>query len=73
MNNSFIKQCLFILNDEEIKIHIKNIIKPILQPLISLLIKEIYPYIFISLIFVFISFLLHLGIFILLVRNKSII
>ena len=73
MNNSFIKQCLIILNDDEIKLNIKNILKPILQPLINLLLKEIYPYIYISLVFVFISFLLHLGIFILLIRNKSII
>ena len=35
------------------------------------LLKEIYPYIYLSLVFVFISFLLHLGIFILLLRNKS--
>jgi hypothetical protein len=73
MNNSFIKQCLIILNDDEIKLNIKNILKPVLQPLINLLLKEIYPYIYISLVFVFISFLLHLGIFILLIRNKSII
>ena len=40
---------------------------------IDMLIKEIYPYIFLSIIFVFISFLLILGIFILLLRNKILI
>lgn len=72
MDNNFIKECLIILKDEEIKHNIKNAIYPIFEPIISLIFKEIYPYIYLSLIFVFISFLLHLGIFILLVRNKSI-
>ena len=39
----------------------------------QVVLKEINPYIYLSLIFVFISFLLHLGIFILLLRNKSFI
>ena len=72
MDNNFIKHCLIILNDEEIKLNIKNTIYPIFEPLISLIFKEIYPYIYLSLVFVFISFLLHLGIFILLIRDKSI-
>lgn len=72
MDNNFIKQCLIILKDEEVKYNIKNTIYPIFQPIISIIFKEIYPYIYLSLIFVFISFLLHLGIFILLLRNKSI-
>ena len=71
MDNNFIKQCLVILKDEEIKYNIKNAIYPFFEPLINLIFKEIYPYIYLSLVFVFISFLLHLGIFILLVRNKS--
>ena len=72
MDKNFIKQCLIILKDEEIKYNIKSVIYPIFEPLINLIFKELYPYIYLSLIFVFISFLLHLGIFILLVRNKSI-
>ena len=38
--------------------------------LIELLLKDIYPYIYLSIIFVIISFLLILGIFVLLMRNK---
>jgi len=40
--------------------------------LIDMLIQDIYPYIFLSIIFVIISFLLILGIFILLLQNKKI-
>lgn len=70
MDNNFIKQCIFILKDEDIKYNLKTALYPIFEPLITLIFKEIYPYIYLSLIFIFISFLLHLGIFILLVRNK---
>ena len=44
MDNNFIKHCLIILNDEEIKLNIKNTIYPIFEPLISLIFKEIYPW-----------------------------
>ena len=39
----------------------------------EMFLKEIYPYIYLSMIFVIISFLLILGIFILLMRNKMLI
>ena len=52
---------------------VKDEFKELMRPLIDMLIKEIYPYIFLSIIFVFISFLLILGIFILLLRNKILI
>jgi len=38
--------------------------------MIDLILQELYPYIFLSIVFVFISFLLILGIFVLLLRNK---
>jgi len=41
--------------------------------MIDLILEELYPYIFLSIVFVFISFLLILGIFILLMRNKMLI
>ena len=50
---------------------VKNELKNLMTPLIELILIEIYPYIYLSLIFVIISFLLHLGIFILLFRSKS--
>ena len=62
-----VEQCLEILKREDVKEEIKSVIKP----MISLLLQEIYPYIFISLIFVLISFLLILGIFVFLPRIKK--
>lgn len=61
-----VQECLEILGREDVKDEIKNITKP----LIDIILKEIYPYIYISIIFVLISFLLILGIFVLLMRNK---
>jgi|TARA_B110000211_G_scaffold222687_1_gene271661 hypothetical protein len=61
-----IKECINVLHKDEVKKEFKELMKPLL----SMLIQEIYPYIFLSIIFVFISFLLLLGIFILLLRNK---
>ena len=66
IKETIVNECLNVLNREDVKKELKNIMKP----LIDMLIKEIYPYIFLSIIFVFISFLLILGIFILLLRNK---
>jgi len=71
MKDIFLNECLLLLKREDIKQNIKECIYPIIQPIVSILLKEINPYIYLSLIFVFISFLLHLGIFILLLRNKS--
>lgn len=64
--STLINQCLNILKREDVKAEIKNLI----TPLVDMILIEIYPYIYLSLIFVLISFLLHLGIFILLLRNK---
>ena len=61
-----VQECLEILGRDDVNSEIKNIT----QPLIDIILKEIYPYIYISIIFVFISFLLILGIFIILMRNK---
>ena len=61
------EQCLQFIKREDVKAEIKNLFSPILE----LILIQIYPYIYLSLIFVIISFLLHLGIFILLLRNKS--
>lgn len=71
MKNNFVKDCLEILKREDIKSNIKEAINPIIEPIVSILLKEFYPYIYLSLVFVFISFLLHLGIFYLLLKNKN--
>ena len=67
MNDTFIKQCIEIIHREDVKKELKELIKPI----INIIFYEIYPYIYLSLIFVIISFLLILGIFILLIRNNN--
>ena len=66
IKETIVNECLNVLHRDEVKAEFKNLMKP----LIDMLIKEIYPYIFLSIIFVFISFLLILGIFILLLRSK---
>jgi hypothetical protein len=68
MKESIINECLLILKRNDVKEELKNL----LSPLINLILVQINPYIYLSLIFVIISFLLHLGIFVLLLRNKSI-
>lgn len=67
MKEGIILLCLEILRRPDVKIELKNLMTPIIE----LILNELYPYIYLSLIFVIISFLLHLGIFILLFRNKS--
>lgn len=62
-----ISECVEIIKREDVKQEIKAIFSPI----IDLILQEIYPYIFLSMIFVLISFLLILGIFILLLRNNK--
>lgn len=71
MKQNFIEQCLFLLNKKEIKEQIKEIFNPFLQMITKTLLHQIYPYIYLSLIFVIVSFILHLGIFILLFRNNK--
>jgi hypothetical protein len=67
MKEAIIEQCLQILKRDDVKTELKHL----MTPLIDLILSEIYPYIYLSLIFVIISFLLHLGIFILLLRTKT--
>ena len=67
IKETIINECLELLGREDIKDEIKQLFMPI----IDVLLKEIYPYIFLSMIFVIISFLLILGIFILLLRNNK--
>ena len=71
MKENFLEQCLFLLNKKEIKEQINEILNPFLQIITKTLLNEIYPYIYLSLIFVIVSFILHLGIFILLFRNNK--
>ena len=45
-------------------------VKEILRPFVTILFQEFYPYIYISILLVAVSFFLLLGIFFLLMRNK---
>ena len=64
---NIIKRCISILQREDVKHELNKLITPILE----VILERLNPYIYISLIFVMISFLLHLGIFVLLFRNKT--
>ncbi len=67
LKDGFIQQCLDILKRKDVKEELKRL----MRPMIDMILHEIYPYIFLSIIFVFISFLLILGIFILLLRTRT--
>lgn len=69
IKDTFVQQCFEILKRPDVKKEVNNFVKPV----INLMLQEIYPYIYLSLIFVTISFLLILGIFILLLRNNLIL
>jgi hypothetical protein len=69
IKDTLIEQCLDILKRDDVK----NELKQLMKPMIDLILQELYPYIFLSIVFVFISFLLILGIFVLLLRNKLLI
>lgn len=69
LKNKIIEECLNTLKREDVKEEIKDLMKPV----IDMVLKEIYPYIYLSIIFVIISFLLILGIFLILVRSKFIL
>ena len=67
MNEKFIEKCIELLRRDDIKKEIRGFIRPI----IDLILQELYPYIYLSILFVLISFLLILGIFLLLLRKKN--
>ncbi|RZD39286.1 MAG: hypothetical protein CXT73_07820 [Methanobacteriota archaeon] len=67
MKQMIINQCLEILSREDIKIQMKQMFIPVIQSLLD----EMYPYIYLSILFVIICFILILGNFILLLRYKK--
>ena len=69
IKEKILNECLNVFKGEDVKDEIKEIMKPV----IDMFLKEIYPYIYLSLIFVIISFLLILGIFLILVRTKTLL
>lgn len=71
----FINECLLLFERDDIKLNIKNAISPFINPISSHVLNVIMPYIYICLLLVIVSFILHLGIFIMLARlfKKSLI
>mgnify|MGYP000988173308 CR=1 FL=1 len=66
LKKTIIDECLSLLKRDDVKHDLKELMKPV----IDMIILQLYPYIFLSIIFCSISFLLILGIFILLLRYK---
>ena len=66
IKEKFINEFFTILKQDNVKDEFKQLIKPIIQ----MILQEIYPYIFLSLTFVFISFILTLAIFTILLKIK---
>ena len=60
MNEKFIEKCVQILAREDVKQEMKILFKP----LVSLIVQELYPYIYLSLLFVIISFHYSFSLFI---------
>jgi hypothetical protein len=67
IKNTLIKECMDVLKREDVKKEFKTFMTPI----IDLILIEINPYLYLCMMFVLLSFFLHLGIFVLLLRNKS--
>ena len=68
MGNNIFDEFLEIFKKDEMKKEIRKLC----VPLIELVIQELYPYIYLSILFVIISFFLILGIFILLLKSQKI-
>lgn len=66
IKDQFIHECLHVLKREDIKKELRNITKPWMD----IILQDIYPYIFLSLLFVIMSFLLILAIFFILLHTK---
>ena len=66
MNDKFVEKCVQILAREDVKKEMKILFKP----LVSLIVQELYPYIYLSLLFVIISFLLILGNFYITLKSR---
>jgi hypothetical protein len=67
LKNTVIQECINVLKRDDVKTEFKIFIAPV----IDIILAQINPYLYLCMMFVIISFLLHLGIFVLLLRNKS--
>ena len=67
MKNVFLESILKIIQKDQVKSEIIKICKPI----VMIILHEIYPYMYFTMAFILIDFILLLGIFIILVRNEN--
>lgn len=67
IKNSFLKQCLVLLKTEDVK----NELKSIFSPVVEFILEEISLYLYLFIFFILVSFILHLGILIILLRNNK--
>tara|TARA_Y100000389_G_scaffold202575_1_gene248265 strand:- start:498 stop:758 length:261 start_codon:yes stop_codon:yes gene_type:complete len=65
--NLLVNECFDILKRNDVKNHLKDLLKP----LVNTILADIYPYIFLSILFVLISFLLTLGVFVMLIKYQK--
>ena len=65
LREKIIEQCLQAMKRDDVKKELKQMFHPV----IDMIMQEIYPYIYLSVVFVMISFLMTLGIFVLLMRT----
>ena len=63
MKPDFFSYCIEFMKTDDFK---KS-----MRPFIQLLLQEIYPYLYISMLFVFVAFFLILAIFVILLREKT--
>jgi len=63
----FLERCKAILRREDVR----EEVKAFFQPVIELVLQELYPYIYLSVLFVIISFLLILATFVVVVKRHS--
>lgn len=67
LKNTLIQECIDVLKREDVKTEFKIFVAPVIDAILV----QINPYLYLCMMFVIISFLLHLGIFFLLLRNRS--
>jgi hypothetical protein len=67
IKTALVQECIDVLKRDDVKKEFKTF----MMPIIDIILIQINPYLYLSMMFVIISFLLHLGIFFLLLRNKS--
>jgi hypothetical protein len=65
LTDKLVHECIELLKQEKVKEQFKDIFKPLL----NCILQELYPYIFLSLIFMIISFIMILSVFIMNVQT----